>query len=47
MFDRKALVLRGIAECVTDEELHELLDQAVTNEDYETAARLRDEISKR
>ena len=29
------------------EELHELLDQAVTNEDYETAARLRDEISKR
>ena len=25
MFDRKALVLRGVAECVTDEELHELL----------------------
>ena len=25
MLDRKALVLRGVAECVTDEELHELL----------------------
>jgi len=25
MFDRKALVLRGVAECVTDDELHELL----------------------
>lgn len=31
----------------TLEELHTLLDQAVVNEDYETAARLRDEISKR
>ncbi len=31
----------------TLEELHNLLDDAVTNEDYETAARLRDEISKR
>ena len=31
----------------TLEELHNLLDQAVANEDYETAARLRDEISKR
>lgn len=31
----------------TLEELHVLLDQAVANEDYETAARLRDEISKR
>lgn len=31
----------------TLEELHKLLDQAVNNEDYETAARLRDEISKR
>ena len=29
------------------EELHNMLDQAVANEDYETAARLRDEISKR
>ena len=29
------------------EELHELLDQAVANEDYESAARLREEISKR
>ena len=29
------------------EELHNLLDQAVTNEDYETAAKIRDEISKR
>ena len=31
----------------TLEELHGLLEQAVNNEDYETAARLRDEISKR
>lgn len=31
----------------TLEELHNMLDQAVANEDYETAARLRDEISKR
>ena len=31
----------------TREELHDLLDAAVTNEDYETAARIRDEISKR
>lgn len=29
------------------EELHNLLDQAVTNEDYETAAKIRDEIGKR
>ena len=29
------------------EELHVLLDQAVANEDYEKAARIRDEISKR
>jgi len=29
------------------EELHNLLDEAVANEDYETAARIRDEISKR
>lgn len=29
------------------DELQTLLDQAVTNEDYETAARIRDEISKR
>ena len=31
----------------TLEELHNILDQAVANEDYETAARIRDEISKR
>ncbi len=31
----------------TLEELHNMLDQAVANEDYETAARIRDEISKR
>ena len=31
----------------TLEELHGLLDQAVANEDYEAAARIRDEISKR
>lgn len=31
----------------TLDELHGLLDQAVTNEDYEAAARIRDEISKR
>jgi uncharacterized protein len=29
------------------EELHKLLEDAVTNEDYETAAHIRDEISKR
>jgi bifunctional DNase/RNase len=29
------------------EELHKLMDQAVQNEDYEKAARLRDEIDKR
>lgn len=29
------------------EELHTLLDEAVANEDYELAAKLRDEISKR
>lgn len=29
------------------EELHQLLDDAVTNEDYEKAAKIRDEISKR
>jgi uncharacterized protein len=29
------------------EELHKLLDEAVNNEDYEKAAKLRDEISKR
>ena len=32
---------------MTLEELNELLQQAVKNEDYETAAKLRDEISKR
>ena len=31
----------------TLDELHELLEKAVANEDYETAARIRDEISKR
>lgn len=31
----------------TLKELNQMLDQAVTNEDYETAARIRDEISKR
>ena len=31
----------------TLEELHKILDDAVANEDYETAARVRDEISKR
>ena len=31
----------------TLEELHKQLDEAVANEDYETAASLRDEISKR
>ena len=31
----------------TLEELHNILDEAVANEDYETAARVRDEISKR
>ncbi|PKG49835.1 MULTISPECIES: bifunctional nuclease family protein [Olleya] len=31
----------------TTEELHNLLDEAVTNEDYEKAAKIRDEISKR
>lgn len=29
------------------EELHDMLDQAVANEDYEAAAKIRDEISKR
>ena len=29
------------------EELHNLLDEAVNNEDYEKAAKIRDEISKR
>jgi bifunctional DNase/RNase len=29
------------------DELHKLLDQAVANEDYERAAKIRDEISKR
>lgn len=32
---------------LTLEELHQELDKAVTNEDYEKAAKLRDEISKR
>lgn len=31
----------------TLKELHKLLDEAVANEDYETAAQIRDEISKR
>ena len=31
----------------TLEELHNMLDEAVSNEDYEKAAKLRDEISKR
>ena len=31
----------------TLEELHKLLEEAVNNEDYETAAHVRDEISKR
>ncbi len=31
----------------TIEELHTLLDEAVSNEDYEAAAHIRDEISKR
>jgi len=31
----------------TLEELHQLLEEAVNNEDYETAAKIRDEISKR
>ncbi|MBP93010.1 MAG: hypothetical protein CMC55_02700, partial [Flavobacteriaceae bacterium] len=29
------------------EELHNMLDEAVANEDYEKAAKIRDEISKR
>ena len=29
------------------QELNEMLDQAVNNEDYEKAAKIRDEISKR
>jgi len=29
------------------EKLHQLLEQAVADEDYETAAKIRDEISKR
>jgi hypothetical protein len=32
---------------ISMEELQKQLDEAITNEDYETAARLRDEISKR
>ena len=32
---------------LTIEELHKELDKAVTNEDYEKAAKIRDEISKR
>jgi bifunctional DNase/RNase len=31
----------------TLDQLHDLLEKAVANEDYETAARIRDEISKR
>ncbi len=31
----------------TLDELHTLLDEAVANEDYEKAAKIRDEISKR
>ena len=31
----------------TLEELHHMLEEAVTNEDYEKAAHIRDEISKR
>ena len=31
----------------TIDELHQLLEEAVLNEDYETAAKIRDEISKR
>ena len=31
----------------TLEELHSLLDEAVSNENYEKAAHIRDEISKR
>ena len=31
----------------TLDELHTMLDEAVTNEDYEAAAKIRDEISKR
>ena len=31
----------------TLQELNTLLDEAVANEDYETAAKIRDEISKR
>ncbi len=31
----------------TLKELHKLLETAVLNEDYETAAKIRDEISKR
>ena len=31
----------------SSKELNQMLDQAVTNEDYEKAARIRDEISKR
>jgi len=31
----------------TLKELHVLLDEAVANEDYEKAAKIRDEISKR
>ena len=40
----------GVQESYVDktlEELHTLLDEAVNNEDYEKAAKLRDEISKR
>jgi bifunctional DNase/RNase len=32
---------------MTTKKLHELLDKAVTDEDYERAAKIRDEISKR
>lgn len=38
---------REIYKSKTLEELHKMLDEAVANEDYEKAAHIRDEISKR
>ena len=31
----------------TTEELHEMMDEALENEDYELASQIRDEINKR
>lgn len=44
---RSTASAKGNLQNQSTDQLHQMLDQAVKNEDYETAARIRDELEKR